>query len=80
MEDRTRALLITVLLFAFVFCVVLFTPETQYALINEEKVIWRVGETTITAGDLLTGFSIFGSAVTIGLFFSYFTEKGRRKK
>jgi len=68
--ERYRVLALAVLLAVLVLGVVMFLPSVRtYSLIDQNRVIYRIGDVDVTTGDLLLIYSIFACSVTIAMLY-----------
>lgn len=81
LDDKTKAVMAVFFSFCLLLILALGTPEIRLSLIDEEKIVFQWGSTTVTTGDMLIGFMLLGCAVTIGLFVNeVYIELKRHKR
>jgi len=71
---------LAVLLAVLVLGVAMFLPSVRtYSLIDQNRVVYHIGDIDVTTGDLLLIYSIFASSVTIAMLYPLLV-KGKGKK
>lgn len=76
MNKRQLQILLISLIFSTILVYVTMPSMLNLAVINQDRVVSKVGDVEVTTGDTLTVFALFASTVTVAVWLSKYRRRG----